>query len=149
VKRKKGLRRTPIKRTQWDPKRSRLYNRRSRISRERGLHVASPLEWETIAAAKAGPCRVCGATRISFHHLAGGNYRHDHADNVIPLCGDGSRGCHGIYTSHWTGESYDGQTRTWADVADAIRRSLTPSETAYLISLRGEDWLDRRYPLKR
>lgn len=108
---------------------------------------ASPIEWGEIIRLKGGPCRVCGALPVSYHHLSGGTYRNDVADNIAPLCGDGTRGCHGIYTSHWTGESYDGKRRTWREVASAIRESLSPAELAYLVALRGIDWLNKMYPL--
>lgn len=60
--------------------------------------VATREEWAEIVAAKQGVCRLCGRGhyRITYHHLVprslGGD---DVADNIVPLCGSGTTGCHG------------------------------------------------------
>lgn len=53
--------------------------------------VASPKRWEGIAAAKQGPCRVCGkAAPNELHHLIprsqGGS---DTESNMVPMCKPG------------------------------------------------------------
>jgi hypothetical protein len=92
-------------------------------------------------------CRVCGATNVSRHHLVGkGQLGDDVAENIVPLCGDGVRGCHGAVT--------DGHERLGADLVlrdgDAVRRALratmTADEVAYVIGKKGEGWLDLYYP---
>ena len=64
--------------------------------------VASKAEWQAIADAKQGPCRICRRVEsngsvhstIELHHLVrrsqGGD---DVADNIVPLCG----ACHRDY----------------------------------------------------
>lgn len=113
----------------------------------KGNYRATKLEWVEFYRVKADRCRVCGSPYVSLHHLLGGSLRSDELDNLIPLCGSGTTGCHGIYTSRMGGVSADGVTRTWAEVADRIRRSLTRNETFYVTDRVGQDGLDRRYPL--
>lgn len=84
--------------------------------------VATKQEWDAIAEAKQGPCRICRRvesngsvhSRIELHHLVrrsqGGD---DVAENIVPLCGE----CH---------------TKLHAGNAGMLR--LLPSEVAYLRS---------------
>lgn len=65
--------------------------------------VASKAEWEAIAQAKQGPCRICRRVEsngsvhstIELHHLIrrsqGGD---DVAENIVPLCGNCHRKLH-------------------------------------------------------
>jgi len=65
--------------------------------------VATKEEWQAIAEAKQGPCRICRRvesngslhTTIELHHLIrrsqGGD---DVADNIVPLCGACHRKLH-------------------------------------------------------
>jgi 5-methylcytosine-specific restriction endonuclease McrA len=119
-----------------DPK-SRSLARGTRRYRRK---VASPKQWQAIIAAKIGPCRVCMVPRlnggssahepypVSFHHVVpkslGGD---DIEDNVVPLCGDGTRGCHGKVESH--------------DPSALLQlcAGLTDAEYAYVIGKLGED----------
>lgn len=95
-------------------------------------------EWTRFREEKAGPCRGCGSRSDTFHHALprslGGD---DLADNLIPLCGDGTRGCHGAMENH---------TRGWETVAANIRDSFTQDELTYLVGRKSEVWLDRYYP---
>jgi len=83
-----------------------------------------------------GDCRVCG-TRwpLTRHHLIkrsqGGD---DIDDNLVPLCGNGTTGCHGRV------EARDSNT------LHLLRHLLTPEEVAYCKAKKGEAWLDRMYP---
>lgn len=91
---------------------------------------------------KLGPCRGCGCGTtelgISLHHLVpkslGGD---DVADNVIPLCGHGTLGCHGAVEDH---------PRGWEEIAGRIRASLTKAEIGYVVLKKSRDFLDRYYP---
>lgn len=103
-----------------------------------GRIVATRDEWERIVLAKAGPCRSCGAPGESFHHVVAKSLRGDDLPaNIIPLCGDGTRGCHGALETHSPG---------WEEVAHAVRASLTPLELAYVRAKKGAHWLDRYLP---
>lgn len=100
--------------------------------------VATRSEWEAIVAEKDGPCRSCGGKRESFHHLVNRSQRGDDVPaNLIPLCGDGVKGCHGILTQKLAG---------WEIVAAAIRHSLTPLEERYVVAKKGKWWLDKNLP---
>lgn len=100
--------------------------------------VATRKEWAAIRRGKAGPCRGCGGQATNFHHLLprslGGS---DIPECVVPLCGSGVTGCHGLIETHGKG---------WRKVAANIRRSLTVLEREYLLAEKGPDFLDRYYP---
>jgi hypothetical protein len=105
-------------------------------------HRATQAEWDTIRDEKAGPCRVCGehaVWAISYHHLVprslGGD---DVEDNLIPLCGDGTTGCHGKLENH---------PRGWERIAHAVRHSLTPAELGYVLDTKGMEFLERYLPM--
>lgn len=101
-------------------------------------HVATTTEWQRLRDEKLGLCRSCGAWPVSLHHVVsrslGGD---DVAENLIPLCGDGTRGCHGAIENH---------TRHWRAVAANIRESLTNDELEYATQTKSLVWLDRYYP---
>jgi hypothetical protein len=74
---------------------------------------------------------------VSLHHLVprslGGD---DLADNLVPLCGDGTRGCHGLV------EARDFETLV------RLRRALTVEEVAYIVERKDREFLQRYYPLR-
>lgn len=76
-------------------------------------------------------CRACGERATNTHHLVGrGQGGDDDVDNLIPLCGSGSGGCHGALH----GSPYvDRRGRRWTSVCvrEAIGLGLRPSEYAY------------------
>jgi hypothetical protein len=81
-------------------------------------------------------CRVCCQPYdLTRHHLVpvslGGD---DVDDNIVPLCGDGTRGCHGLV------EDFR------ADYRHALRLTMAAEEVAYVVAKKGEAWLDRYYP---
>ena len=147
MKRGKPLRRTDSLKRSGELKRTRMKRRPRATGWVKGRYRATIDELAAIRRRKAGPCRVCGSLMVSMHHLLGGALRSDEDDNMIPLCGDGTTGCHGIYTSRMRGVSFDGVTRTWEQVASLIRKSLTRRELAYVTERVGLDGLERRYPL--
>jgi hypothetical protein len=91
--------------------------------------VASPKRWVAIIAAKGGPCRVCGAAVVQFHHvIPRGQGGADSESNIVPLCAD----CHRRI------EARD------KEAGLALALSLSDSEYAYAIEHGGEDVLERR-----
>jgi hypothetical protein len=99
---------------------------------------ATQADWLKLYAEKMGPCRVCGVRlqdwAMSLHHIVskslGGS---DVADNLAPLCGSGVTGCHGLIEAH----------DPTAGVK--LRANLTEAELLYASSLKGWDYLERRY----
>jgi len=96
---------------------------------------ATRVEWRHLRNAKCGPCRVCGGNGNSLHHLVprslGGD---DVADNLVPLCGTGTTGCHGLIEHR--------EPRALA----ALRYSLTRDERNYAAGKKGVHWIARYYP---
>lgn len=96
-------------------------------------------------------CRACGLERISLlnrAHLVPKGQRGDDVDeNIVPLCGSGTSGCHGALTDHhkasWPSLLVGYQ---WEVVATHLRRRLTKDEFKYILEKKGREWLDRTYP---
>lgn len=106
----------------------------SRSERRYKRKVASPKQWQAIAAAKQGPCRVCGEPPPNeLHHIfsraQGGS---DVESNIAPLCHD----CHGLITR-----------RNQAPIK-AFLSTLTDDEYAYVVEHGGEDFFERAYGLR-
>lgn len=95
-------------------------------------------------------CRMCGkpgrmtqigervyVAGVTAHHLIprsqGGD---DVPGNIVPLCGDGTRGCHGDITGNLK----------WVRVT--LRSHLQQDELEYIRAKKGDEWLERRYPAK-
>ncbi len=101
---------------------------------------ATPTDWEIIRKFFAySPCAHCGQAYESLHHILprsqGGS---DLVDNLVPLCGDGTRGCHGTLESHAPG---------WERIAASIRQYVMVSNDrrGYQEDKAGESF-NRRYP---
>ena len=86
-------------------------------------------------------CRLCksefwNGLGLSRHHLIprsqGGD---DIARNIVPLCGDGTRGCHGL-------------VEAFPEARMRLRGELTQDEIDYCVAKVGQDRFDRRYPTK-
>jgi hypothetical protein len=76
---------------------------------------------------------------LSRHHLVPRSLRGDDLDqNLVPLCGDGTSGCHGILTTHPSG---------WEWTAMRLRLHLNDDELEYVRAKAGAEFLDRYYPL--
>lgn len=94
-------------------------------------------------------CRACGQPATNSHHLLGRGQRgDDFEDNLIPVCGSGSHGCHGAL--HGSPYMTPGGRRWEAqDVRRAIGMRITPAELAYLVErlseAQAEDHLRRNY----
>lgn len=107
--------------------------------------IATIAQWRQLRLLKLGPCRGCPDATLSeyavtLHHLVprslGGD---DVAGNLIPLCGDGTLGCHGIVE--------DGRGREdFAAVSARIRARETDEEREYVIRKKGREWLEIYYP---
>ena len=99
--------------------------------------VANRDEWMMIRATKYGPCRVCGGMRfypMGLHHIVPRSQSGDDVpENLVPLCGTGTMGCHGEV------ENRDKSARA------KLRASLTPEEEAYVRERKGAAWLTRNY----
>lgn len=54
--------------------------------------------------------------------------------------------CHGIFTSHMSGEDCMGEWRTFEEIASRIRAGLQPAERSYILTTKGLPFLDRYYP---
>jgi len=100
--------------------------------------LATPTIVGAIKAQKCGECRLCGdRERVDPHHL-------------IP------RGMGGTIGGEWTADNIVGLCRTCHDLVEArdpaanylLRASLTDAEYAYVVSVAGEGWLERRYPVR-
>lgn len=101
-----------------------------RTSRKR----ATKADWRELHGAKGGPCRLCGNAQYTLHHtvprsLGGG----DTFDCLVPLCGSGTTGCHGLV------ENRDAATLR------KLAESLTSGEYAYCIEMLGENAMERLF----
>lgn len=104
---------------------------------------AVPAEWAVIGEHFADACCVaCGEGRdVSLHHITpksqGGD---DVIQNLAPLCGDGTRGCHGKLEGHAPG---------WERVAAAVRVYVLTNRDrcTYAVSKVGWERFSKRYPL--
>jgi hypothetical protein len=99
-------------------------------------------EWVKIRKRKleGWPCRVCDDKLAeSLHHIVpkgGANRGDDVPENLVPVCGDGTRGCHGLI------EARD----PWA--RSLLGQRLTNAERDYVIGKRGAAWLERNYGVR-
>ncbi len=121
-----------------------------------GKTKANRSEWERLRAEKLidprtsanRPCRasrLCGRRAETLHHLVGGIRRSDVPANLIPVCGHGTRGCHGVLTSR----NRDGETGlTWPEVAREIRATMLHEELEHVVAEISHDGLNRLYPGK-
>jgi hypothetical protein len=103
---------------------------------------ATTAAWTAIREGFAGAtCVHCGLAAQSLHHIVpksqGGD---DVPENLAPLCGDGTRGCHGLIESHGPG---------WERVVNSIRPYvlLSRPRCVYVIGKIGWDRFNARYPL--
>lgn len=97
----------------------------------------NPREWERLREAKlyGRSCRVCRATLAeTLHHLIPrSNGGSDVEDNLIPVCGSGSTGCHGLLEE-------------WDETASLkLGLSLTVEERRHVVEFKGAYYLSRRY----
>lgn len=92
-------------------------------------------------------CRACPLPAANGHHLIRGHGREDVPENIIPLCGSGSHGCHGAL--HGSPYARNGERWDAARVRAAIGATLRPEERAYVLATMGEvaglDFLARTY----
>ncbi len=97
--------------------------------------VANAKHWSKLHAAKQGPCRICGRPpRNSLHHLVprslGGD---DTYANLVPLCGSGTTGCHGLI-----------EARNPVALA-SLALLLDDNEYAYIVGKLGENATERLF----
>jgi len=103
--------------------------------------------------AAEGECRLCGHVP-SGHPLDSLNRMHvipkgqggdDVEDNIIPGCGSGTTGCHGLLTSRRE-DPHHPRDFTVADALDAMNRRLSDRERAYAEGKKWPGWLGETYP---
>lgn len=92
--------------------------------------------WQKQQRRKAGRCSLCRrTTKTSWHHLVERSLGGDDLEvNLIELCGDGTRGCHGDVTMRLR------------DARARLRRILNAQQIGYIIERKGRDWIDTHYP---
>jgi hypothetical protein len=101
--------------------------------------VADQNDWLRLRAEKLGGlCRICEQRAAeSLHHLCPKSLRGDDlAQNLVGLCGDGVRGCHGLV------EARD----PWA--CSLLGQKLTAAELEYLLEKKGSSFVQRYYGVK-
>jgi hypothetical protein len=80
-------------------------------------------------------------------HLIGKGQRGDDTpNNLIPLGGSGTTGCHGIQTSRNVGMNCHGVVTSYEQVVAAIRKTMRPEERQYIIAKKSRAWLEQTYP---
>ena len=94
--------------------------------------------WVKLRTEKLGPCRVCQTPfKPTLHHIVskslGGD---DVADNLVPLCGSGTTGCHGLVEAR----------EPWA--CSLLGQRFTAAERAYVVAKKGAWFLETRYGYK-
>lgn len=87
-------------------------------------------------------CAICGEPASDGHHVLGRgspNFGDDFPENIVPLCGSGTTGCHGLITAN------DITARRQLGEHIVLER---PGVIAYVLDKlgdeRGADWLARR-----
>lgn len=91
-----------------------------------------------VCAALGEPRRATNRAHIVPKGVGGG----DVDDNIVPLCGSGTDGCHGVLTHR----NRDGATgRDYITVASAFLQSLTDDERAYAEDCKWSGWLGDYY----
>lgn len=97
--------------------------------------------WKLAADPWCRPCLHLFGKRVrasNTHHLLGRGQRGDDLpENLIPMCGHGSAGCHGALHGN-PYESPLGGRVTAQDVRQAIGLNVRPPEVAYLVWKLGE-----------
>lgn len=90
----------------------------------------------------ADACAACGRGGIplNMHHvLYGADGRHDDPNNLLPLCGSGTTGCHGKL------HAFDPDTLANVGAAIADRPGIIAFIVERLGEERGKGYLRRRY----
>lgn len=101
---------------------------------------------------REGRCRVCGRVpsghpldSLQRMHLVPKGLGGDDVDeNIVPGCGSGTTGCHGMLTSARE-DPHHPAGLTVAQARERLLLALLPEERAYAAGKRYEDWLDSYY----
>jgi hypothetical protein len=100
-----------------------------------------------------GCCRICDR-RPTGHPLDALNRMHivprgqggdDVDDNIVPGCGSGATGCHGLLTSACE-DSHHPAGLTVAEARARMNERLTDRERAYADRKKYPGWIDDNYP---
>ena len=96
---------------------------------------AGRTQWDVLRFKLNRHCAVCGDPSQSAHHIVrksqGGD---DVPENLIGLCGHGTRRCHGLVESRHR------------PTLSTLRYSLSDDQLAYVLGKKGQAWFDRAYP---
>ena len=102
---------------------------------------------------REGECRICERVP-SGHPLDSLNRMHvvgkgvggdDVEDNIVPGCGSGSTGCHGLLTSKREDPHHPAGLSV-AEAHDLMNRRLTDRERAYAEQKKWPGYVDETYP---
>lgn len=131
-----------------DQERSRVYD--DELRREPGFRPdpkpakrvkADVRDWETMRTLLDEGCQLCGSFGweegygLSLHHLVSRSLGGDDVrENLAPLCGHGTVGCHG-----------DVEARR-NDARGRLRERLTLEQRRYVLGKKGYAWLVKNYP---
>jgi hypothetical protein len=96
-------------------------------------------------------CRICGGPAATGHHIiprGGPHYGDDVVDNIGPVGGSGTTGCHGALEGS-PGRDCLGRPISPREARERFGASLRPEEVAYVLSKlgpdAGRDYLRRKY----
>jgi hypothetical protein len=74
-------------------------------------------------------------TGVTGHHLVKRSQQGDDVDdNIVPLCGSGTTGCHG-------------EVERSREARSRLREKLTAANVAYCVAKKSQAWLDEHYPV--
>lgn len=105
---------------------------------------------------KEGRCRVCGVPGrlapigiLNRAHLVSRSRQGDDVEeNLVPLCGSGTTGCHGAFDGGIPTTTPPSLWRVTSDeVSRALWRRLTATERFYVITKESLAWAERRFRL--
>lgn len=100
-----------------------------------------------------GCCRICervpGGWPLDFlnrmHVVAKGQGGDDVDDNIVPGCGSGTTGCHGLLTSRRE-DPHHPAGLTVAEACARMNERLTGRERTYAAEKKDPGYVDRVYP---
>ena len=95
-------------------------------------------------------CRACGLSGFHSraHIVPRGQRGDDVPENMLPLCGSGNTGCHGVFDGQSARASYP-SLNVGMEREDFVRTIwLRIEEIEYVLGKKGEDWLRHRFAMR-
>jgi len=80
--------------------------------------------------------RTSGLVLTRFHLVGKDLGGDDVEDNIVPVCGSGTTGCHGVWENREKG---------WETVAANVRANMSPRNLAYILRKKNARFLDRYF----